>query len=536
MRQSYWTSQGAQLTGFEYAPGGRFELPKDATLIDEERPGEGWGDAATVSRFLELLAARGPVPWDPGAVDRLQRDTGLARAAAALLLATLPAIDDRSHNFLRNEVRAILDVKVADAKAARDLLQALPHARRLTLLDSAMPADPEGLWRDGLSGVAERLAAAWVASQGRRATVDDATLAAASKALAFQGSPTDPMRLLADPTDTRLTTEPPILMARGWTSEDPKAERFSAAIVRTLAIGIPWLHGAVQVGDATLARLPEVLDVARQRLASPSLVLPMGWVQWPDFAELAPGARRAALVPATRRPGRGRGHGAGLYLMLSHGTADMTKVWIRPAALPGWTGADPVYPLFARHGSAPVHGARFLLGPDAIAIAERAAASPLPPGAFEADPAASSPGTVAAAAEALGVPPEAARLFLQLLALPAPTKAAVQRWNGWDGKAWTAASQALVDAGHVVTGQRSRAGRDVFLTGAWVELSAPDLPVETWKLPLYGATPAADGTVTTPLDRLVPLVPLHRLFEQAWTRWSSGDRPGFVEPPGRRRA
>ena len=171
-----------------------------------------------------------------------------------------------------------------------------------------------------------------------------------------------------------------------------------------------------------------------------------------------------------------------------------------------------------------------------IAIAERAATSPLPPGAFEADPAASAPGTVAAAAEALGVPPEAARLFLQLLALPAPTKAAVQRWNGWDGKAWTAASQALVDAGHVVTGQRSRAGRDVFLTGAWVELSAPDLPVETWKLPLYGATPAADGTVTTPLDRLLPRVPLHRLFEQAWTRWSSGDRPGFVEPPGRRRA
>ena len=31
---------------------------------------------------------------DPAAVDRLQRDTGLARAAAALLLATLPAIDD----------------------------------------------------------------------------------------------------------------------------------------------------------------------------------------------------------------------------------------------------------------------------------------------------------------------------------------------------------------------------------------------------------------------------------------------------------
>ena len=192
--------------------------------------------------------------------------------------------------------------------------------------------------------------------------------------------------------------------------------------------------------------------------------------------------------------------------------------------------------MFERSAGAAIHAARFLLGADAPAIAERAARSPLSPGAFEADPAASAPATVAAAAHALAVPPDAARLFLQLLALPAPSKAAVQRWNGWDAKAWSAASTALVDAGHVVVGQRARAGRDIFLTGAWVELPAPDLPVETWKLSLYGATPAADGSVTTPLDRLVPQVPLHRQFEQAWARWASGDRPGFVEPPGRRRA
>jgi hypothetical protein len=214
----------------------------------------------------------------------------------------------------------------------------------------------------------------------------------------------------------------------------------------------------------------------------------------------------------------------------------MTKVWFRPAALPAWRSADPVEPLFERYASAAVHAARFLLGPDAPTIAERAASSPLPAGSFEADPAASAPQTVAAAADALGVPADAARLFLQLLALPAPTKAAVQRWNGWDAKAWAAASKALVDAGHVVVGQRARAGRDIFLSGAWVELPSPDLPVETWKLSLYGASPAADGSVMTPLDRLVPQVPLHRLFEQAWARWASGERPGFVEPPARRRA
>lgn len=536
LRQSYWTSRGAQLTGFEYAPGGRFALPKDATLIEEDRPGQGWGDAPTVGRFVQLLAARGPVSWDATAVDRLRDATGLARAAAALLLATLPAIDDHTHNFLRNDVRAVLDVKVADAKAARDQLQALPHAERLTLLDSAMPADPEALWRDGLSGVAQRLGAAWVASKGRREAVDDATLAAASKALAFQGSPTDPMRILSDPSDPRLTTEPPVRMARGWNEEDPKRERFSSLVARTVAIGIPWLHASVPVGDPTVARLPEVLAAARERLASPSLVLHLGWVRWPDFANALQALGASRWAPPRGAEVDSEIMELGPYLLLSQGAMDMTKVWLRPAALSAWTGADPVYPLFERSAGAAIHAARFLLGPDAPAIAERAARSPLSPGAFEADPAASAPATVAAAADALAVPPDAARLFLQLLALPAPSKAAVQRWNGWDGKAWTAASTALVDAGHVVVGQRARAGRDIFLTGAWVELPAPDLPVETWKLSLYGATPAADGSVTTPLDRLVPQVPLHRLFEQAWARWSSGDRPGFVEPPGRRRA
>ena len=32
----------------------------------------------------------------------------------------------------------------------------------------------------------------------------------------------------------------------------------------------------------------------------------------------------------------------GPYLVVAHGTADLTKIWLRPAALAGWTGADPI--------------------------------------------------------------------------------------------------------------------------------------------------------------------------------------------------
>ena len=54
------------------------------------------------------------------------------------------------------------------------------------------------------------------------------------------------------------------------------------------------------------------------------------------------------------------------------------------------------------------------------------------------------------------------------------------------------------------------------------------------KLPLYDAEVGADGSVRKPLDRLVPLLPLHQLFAAAWHRWNTADRPGFEQVPGRR--
>jgi len=92
----------------------------------------------------------------------------------------------------------------------------------------------------------------------------------------------------------------------------------------------------------------------------------------------------------------------------------------------------------------------------------------------------------------------------------------------------------MTDAGLAVKAQRPRAGRDVFLPGPWATLAAPDLPVEAWKLGLYGAEFLADGSVAKPLDRLVALEPLHELFPRAWARWEGGDRPVFEQPASRR--
>jgi hypothetical protein len=308
---------------------------------------------------------------------------------------------------------------------------------------------------------------------------------------------------------------------------------FSGAVMRSVAIAVPWAAGAVAVGDPLLGGLPPVLDAVRKRITSPTLVLPIEWVQWPGHLEAlrAMGARpwsapRGASV-------QGSPLEVGPFLAVASSPGDTVRLFLRPAML-GQTSPAALLPMLSADGLALVQSAIFLLSRDAEEIVKRAQGSPLPSGEWEANPAQSAPGLVDAATLELGVAAEAAQLFLQLLALPAPTKVQVLKWNGWSSSGWTRAAKALVDSGLVTTGQRARSGRDLFLAGPWSELSAPDLPVETWKLSLYGAELRTDGSVRKPLDRLVPLRPLHQLFADAWRRWSSGERPGFEEIPGRR--
>jgi hypothetical protein len=157
---------------------------------------------------------------------------------------------------------------------------------------------------------------------------------------------------------------------------------------------------------------------------------------------------------------------------------------------------------------------------EARALAERVLDTPVRAGGWEANPAASAPALVGEVAAATGLDAAAAALYLQLLAAPDPTVRRIREWNGWDGPAFEHAAEVLVRRGLAVRARRPRAGRDLFLPGPWEELKAPDLPVEAWRLRLYGGRP---------LGRLLALRPLHRLFEEAWRLVAAGQGPGFEE-------
>jgi hypothetical protein len=157
--------------------------------------------------------------------------------------------------------------------------------------------------------------------------------------------------------------------------------------------------------------------------------------------------------------------------------------------------------------------ARLVLSDELAALAARVDDTDVPTGGFEANPLASAPKLVAKVAKTEGLSPEAAALYLQMLALAEPTQKNVTTWNGWTSKQYAAASAELTKKKLVVEGKRERAGRSIFIKGGYTKGDRTNLPTEEWKLPFYVG-----------LDRNIPHEPTHALFERAYKR-SQSDPP-----------
>lgn len=150
------------------------------------------------------------------------------------------------------------------------------------------------------------------------------------------------------------------------------------------------------------------------------------------------------------------------------------------------------------------------------------------PDAAPADPLVSAPEAVAAAARAHGLTEDAARYWLQLLALPGPKHPIVQRTNGWTPARRKKAAAHLLEAGLIVQSRRARAGRDLFLPGGWAEGAGDALPMETWKRPLFllHQTPK----VSPRLGHVVHTRPMSDVYRAVWERVAGGDAPGLQDP------
>jgi hypothetical protein len=151
-------------------------------------------------------------------------------------------------------------------------------------------------------------------------------------------------------------------------------------------------------------------------------------------------------------------------------------------------------------------------------------------GLWEQYPLHSVPALVTECSKQLKVDEMAAALYLQILALSDPTSANLKLWNGWSTKQIQSFSATLLEKELLVEAKRERAGREIFLPGGWEPLKTPNLPIETWKLPMFGyenIEPLRGGMA----EFIVFEGPIASLFEKAWNRWKAGDVPAYAEAP-----
>ncbi|WP_189966168.1 DNA-binding protein [Streptomyces avidinii] len=513
--------EGHEFGALLYDPTGRFTVPGpysvrgDAPLGDRER-GAGW-----LTAFLGAAAEHGPAPFRPEAAEEFSRLTGVSGALARLVLAGLPAVDSYERNFLEPELRTALGVKAADAAHARDELKTLDAELRRAVVGALLPADPAKLWSEGPDVAAA--AEVWNRRVGRRTPVPDWLATEAARAVGGSWPAHRALAALLDPAASRELSVDVAWTVKGDHVEpaEPATSPFTASVLTGTLAMAAWLAHRLPAGDAVRAALPPVLTAVRQRLAAPELLLEIG-----HYTSL-PAFRSAAGTPTETGEGYER---YGAVVMATHD--DQPKPALRPALLDS-TGSDPYLPALRGDDQRPsaaetalrtAHDPRFaalLADPGAPAAGSAGADGTWWP----QDPSRSVPDLVEEVSERHGLGADAATLYLTLLAMPDPTDRNTARWTGWKPARLKAARAELAATDLVVTAGRSRAGRSLFLPGGWADMPSPTLPVEQWKLPLYGL-----GAGDRPsLGVLVPAEPAAELFRRAWQRVREGDLPRFEE-------
>ncbi|MFD3696128.1 DNA-binding protein [Streptomyces sp. NPDC058646] len=507
---------GYELGALFHDPTGRFTAPApytlrgDAPLGDPER-GAGW-----LAAFLAEAADRGPAPFFPQDAEEFARLTGVCGSMARLVLAGLPDIDSYGHNFLSADLRTALGVKAGLAAQARDELKTIDAAVRRSVVAALLPADPAQLWTRGADVAAA--AEVWNRRVGRRTPVPEWLLAEAGRAVRGGWSAHRALPALLDPAASRELSVDVTWTVRGDHVEpaEPATEPFNESVLTATVALSAWLAHRLPAGDPVRAALPPALTAVRQRLAAPGLMLSTGhFTSLSDF-------RKAAGTPTETREDHER---YGAVIMATHDGRPRPAV--RTALLDS-TGSDP-YLAVLRGDDQRISATETALR---LAHDPRFAALLADPGAPAAgavdkdgtwwpqDPSRSVPELVAEASEAHGLGADAAALYLALLAMPDPTDRNTARWTGWKPARLKAARAELAATELVVTASRSRAGRSLFLPGGWAEMTSPTVPVERWKLSLYG--PVLHGL-------LVPGEPAAELYRRAWQRVREGDAPRFEE-------
>ncbi len=496
-------------------------VPNNLEVLDRRPVQMRWGTPVEVAEFVAEIRANGPLEWSPDAAAELSRRTGLNSAEAALVWAGCPDFGFKS--VLDADQRKVLGLSSkAAAGAAHALIARCDPAEVRAVysqvgLDAATMRQPLGQGPDDDDSPVARLATAWIEQFGRAVAIDPEAIAEATKLKL--DDPAESLTVLANPREHPALAAPAEHGVEVGRRNRLQVVGSPELIPRTITTWLAYVHWAFvhrPVGDSLHQGVPTLIALLRERMTDPGRLLWLGSrrVQ-PDFPH--------SMVTSLGQP---YGPLDGLEGWISADTGDFIAACnlgekyldieyvIRPSR---WDAIIAEHELPSR---GPLMTALALL--DSLdEFVDRATATPVPEGGYEANPQLSNPKLVAEVAGDRGLDEDAAALYLQYLALLTPTDARIKQWNAWKPVAFKAAGAALLEAGLVVEAKRARAGRKLFLPGEWTAAKAPETPVETWKLSLHRITTpddVDDRIAGTPMKRWLERRPPHLAFADAWQR------------------
>jgi hypothetical protein len=531
----------------EYAPQGQFRAPEGYNVESTDNVTLGW-KTAELRAFIEAVRGTTGLPYaTPEQLAAASEQLGVTPIEVAIIWMGNLRTVSYGKDSLTKEIRAHYGWKTKPVQEAIAALTANPVADEVVA--AAVREHPSAPLAGNTAEAFQALVTAWRQTQKNVVRLSPELIALLDKsAPRYHRAPTESlMRLLSEGAnsamlqprqlDFRLEERPyGKLIERHFT---PDLEGYEEGLLKDLAGTVGLINYSVPTGDPARQALPGLIDVVRRYVDQPSTLLPFGeaWAveNLQQFSAdevigkfsqvlgpLQPGADGiyryddgflvAGLLPPyislLFRPARLTDDAAFQRLVA---VAGQTRTW-------GGTGEKSVDL---------AHAVRALRSDAMSRIAELNRDRALEPGVWEHDPRHSAPATVAAVRKRLKLDEEAATYYLQLLALPDPTNANIGKWNGWTTKQTKQVAAPLVKAERVVEAKRERAGRELFLPGGWEALKAPNLPLESWKLPLYGL--GADNLESVRHRLIVVVQPIGDLFAAAWQRVKSGDAPSYEE-------
>ncbi|WEH17026.1 hypothetical protein [Streptomyces sp. VNUA24] len=496
-------------------------------------------DTARLSELLDLVERRGPLPLPARAVEVFSRRTGARGPIALLVLAGLPRRkgSDDDTKLLRSKPYGANRQVIEEYRA---LWHRLGPAGRRAVLAAGVPEAPADLWEDGGTvAAAERMAEAWVTLLGATPYVDDALADAVEADLGLPATWAHGLTAGRVPADRTAFGAPGFVLAGGIGGglQLHRAEPDGTAGARVGGYALPdrelltvvaWALTERPVGDPSAGPAVRLFGRLRALLDTPGTLVHLG--RHPSLATAAPGtpgfAPHTGPVLPCAQPLRANAtaptavYDDGLLVV----SAPHGDVFLHTSALAGPAAPAALERTERLCGDlalprllGEVHAIQELRTGGLARMTERVSTTPVPPGGYELNPALSVPGLVTEAAGTLGIGPEAATLYLQLLTLARPTDQNIRRWNDWTPARHRAAETELLTTGAVERAKRPRAGRTLFVPGPWTDLKSPHLPLETAKLPHHRAEALTPTDLRGPFPRLLCPVPPHELFTRTWT-------------------